>query len=159
MTFDERMARVKAWMKSDVLARFSPPRGVDPAIAAKDVAEAVNRSIAGHLGPDAFDAMLTKILAEVVKQARGRTLPTVRDFTEAARACADSKPATPGTGRIVNLYALTERKIRAGEPVSDRWLKEPGRSELLANTSLTDTDLAPYIAQVQRIEEGIEDDF
>ena len=81
MTFDERMARVKAWMKSDVLTRFSPPRGVDPAIAAKDVAEAVNRSIAGHLGPDAFDAMLSS-----------RTYRKGLGIDEAIRRLRDSSP-------------------------------------------------------------------
>ena len=144
MTYEQRIAVIRDWFKSEIAPRFSMPKDVDARIAASDTIEAVNANIA------AKHQDLTPILASALKQltasARSRTLPTVKEFREAALTASKShtEAATGTISTSSSTYQVVARKVRAGEAIGDQWLRNTMRKELLENTDLTDEDLRPY---------------
>lgn len=147
MDYDTRMIAVKQWLKDDILPRFTAPTNVDKATAAHDVAEAVNANIQRLENIDQFRLYLKDIGKHVTQNARSRTLPVPKDFIEACRVVTKSKAITSGTtvGAKVCPYEITEKRVRAGEPIGSTWLSELGLLDLLARTNLTMEDMQPYI--------------
>lgn len=144
MTYEQRIAVIRDWFKAEIAPRFSMPKDVDARIAASDTIEAVNANIAAR------HQDLTPILASALKQltasARSRTLPTVKEFREAALTASKSytEAATGTISTSNNTYQVVAKKVRAGEAIGDQWLRNTMRKELLENTDLTDEDLKPY---------------
>jgi len=145
-----RIEWLKSWMVSDVLKRFTPPRDVDPSIAAKDAVELINSNLPSVETREQFEAYLPKILSHMQRNARGRTLPVPKDILEAVHAAVrdsaprESKPSeTPGVSVHTHINA---RRIKNGEAVAEYWLSERGMAELLEHTDLTEEDFKKYLA-------------
>ena len=45
MNYDERMAYLKDWFKSDIITRFAMPRDLEPKMVAMDVIDTINANI------------------------------------------------------------------------------------------------------------------
>ena len=45
MNYDQRIAIIKSWFKSDITTRFNMPRDLEPVVVALDAVEAVNSHI------------------------------------------------------------------------------------------------------------------
>lgn len=144
MNYEQRIAIVRQWFKNDIAPRFSMPKDVDPKIAANDTIEAVNNSIAAH--HQDITPVLNTTLKNISSIARSRTLPTIKDFREAASNASQSHGVALSAGISASLdsYQLTAKKVRAGEPIGDQWLRHELRKQLLENTTLTEDDLKPY---------------
>jgi hypothetical protein len=148
MTYDQRIARIKEWFKSEVLTRFTPPNGVDPKAAAMDVIESVNANIPNSVDGAQLDNFLASITKEIVRASRSRTIPMPKDFIQAAKNISERRgdgPELPtSTPDDLDPVKLTERRIRRGDAIGDQWLRGSLRLQLLEQTSITEKDLEPY---------------
>lgn len=146
MNYDQRMAIISNWFKSDIIPRFNMPRDVDPKVSATDVMEAVNANISSHATAERIGDLLASITREIARSAKSRTLPTVKEFVDAARALTQShKTATHSAdyspNRIDPLQVAIKR-VRSGSPLCESWLKGSRRMELLRHVS--EDDLRKY---------------
>lgn len=148
MTYDERLVLIKEWFVRDIASRFSTPNGIDPKIAASDTIEAVNSYIPASVTHETMGQLLASITRELARSARSRTLPTVRDFiaatSDAAQKRTDARTITTRTETIPPYLRITVARIRAGDAISDTWLRGSMREELLSMTDITEKDLEPY---------------
>lgn len=148
MTYEERIVIIKEWFVRDIATRFSTPSGIDPKIAASDTIEAVNSYIPTSVTPEAMGQLLASITKELARSARSRTLPTVRDFISAASDASQKRTAaltvTSEPETMSPYLRVTVARIRAGEAISDTWLRGTMRAELLSTTDITEKDLEPY---------------
>ncbi len=158
VNYDQRMALVKEWIKSEMLTRFTPPSGIDTKTALSDVAETVNASL-----PDSkhFEYYLENLTKFIVRQSRTRTLPPARDFQIAcenvAKSLSVSHSAPTQQADTSTYLRVTVARVRSGQAISDFWLKHHAMEELLTKTDLTLVELQPYIdahARQQRSTEG-----
>jgi len=151
VTYEQRIALAKAWMKEEISPRFALPKGMNSTILIEDILEAVNSRLPNGLDPTAYRAALTRVRKVVVEKARGRTLPPVYDFANAAAdagrgARGGPAPSTAGpqeTNEERNLR-LVAQAIKERRPIGDTWLRHERRKELLDHTDVTEEDLAPY---------------
>jgi len=150
--YDERIARVKSWFTKEITTRFSMPNGIDPNVAATDIIEGINAALPSTLTNEQLDYLLSKSATELARRSRSRTLPPVKDFLTStgvvlkkyAESAGESHPQASTSSRKPTYLSITEARVRAGEPISVRWLTGEGRDELLSNTDLTDADLSKY---------------
>ena len=147
MDYDTRMSAVKNWLRDDILPRFTAPSNVDKAVAANDVAQAVNANVPRLQNIELFKSYLNDIAKHVTQAARSRTLPVPKDFIEACREVTKRRAVNQGvtTNKKVDTYSITEKRVRAKEAISSSWLTEIGLQDLMSNTSLTLEDMQPYI--------------
>ena len=139
MNYDQRMAIISNWFKADIVPRFNMPRDVDARISATDVMEAVNSNIPSPTTPERMGNLLASITKEVARSAKSRTLPTIKEFVEAARISAQSgqtasHSANSDSWRIDPLE-ITVKRVRAGEAICQSWLSGIRRTELLKHVS------------------------
>ena len=145
MNYEQRMSLIKAWFKSDIVPRFNMPRDLDPKTVASDIIEAINRNI-DKTNEAHFKYILEEITKHVVKNAKTRALPTVREFLDGIR----NSPESHGERRehasksSDYSYHLTAKRIRSGEPISDIFLRNSMRKKLKKITGITDKELEPY---------------
>ena len=105
MTYEERIEVIKAWFLSDIAPRFTNPSGVDPKITAKDTIEGVNSAIPSKLTPEMLSFILNKTTSEIVRTAKTRTLPIVRDFTTIVTIATAIYSEAAGMGATAQLTA------------------------------------------------------
>lgn len=158
MNYEERIDKIKAWFLADITTRFSTPSGVDPKITAKDTIEGVNSALPSKLTPEKLTFILNKTTSEIVRTAKTRTLPIVRDFASAVTAAAKIYSEANGEAAIepsrthkVSLGThITAARIRAGEAISESYLRGTLKEELLNGTDITEKDLATYYKAVEQ---------
>lgn len=146
MNYDQRIASITNWFRSEITIRFNMPRDVDPKIAAMDVIEAINSNLPSPLTEERIGTLLASITREVSRSAKSRTLPTAKEFVDAVKALTQSgqiapRSSTEGAWRIDPLQIALKR-IRAGEPLCESWLKGSKREQLLRHINVG--DLEPY---------------
>ena len=139
MNYDQRMAIISNWFKADIVPRFNMPRDVDARISATDVMEAVNSNIPSPTTPERMGNLLASITKEVARSAKSRTLPTIKEFVEAARISAQSvqtasHSANSDSWRIDPLE-ITVKRVREGQAICQSWLSGIRRTELLKHVS------------------------
>ena len=148
MTYEQRMAELKIWFSKEIATRFTMPTGIDPKLSITDTLEAVNNNLPLNITQAQMHHLVASIAKEVVQSARTRTLPQPKDFIVAAANASRSYRAEP-TGAITTFddsgqLRRIERLIRDRKAVPESWLKGERRKELLAETSVTLSDLAAY---------------
>lgn len=139
MNYDQRMAIISNWFKTDIVPRFNMPRDVDARISATDVMEAVNSNIPSPTTPERMGNLLASITKEVARSAKSRTLPTIKEFVEAARISAQSgqtaSHSVSSEGWRIDPLEITVKRVRAGEAICQSWLSGIRRTELLKHVS------------------------
>ena len=78
MNYDERIAFLKDWFKTDILTRFNMPKDLDPKVMAMDLIEAINRNIPNNINQELMSHLSASIAKEVAQSVRSRTLPCKR---------------------------------------------------------------------------------
>jgi hypothetical protein len=146
MDYNQRITLITNWFKSDMSVRFNMPRDIDAKIAALDVIEAINSNMPSHLDREQIGNFLASITKEVSRSAKSRTLPTAKEFVDAARISAHtpkisthSAPKESGDNEPLRIAVA---RIRAGEPVSDGWLFGDRRKQILKH--VTERELERY---------------
>jgi hypothetical protein len=147
MNYEMRMEMVRGWLKKEMLPRFSAPSSVDKGVALQDVAEAVNANLPRVDSGERFTHYLTGVAKHVVQHARGRTLPTPKDFIDACREVTKAKAVGVSFKQATKFcpYKITEQRVKAGEAISSTWLTDRMLDDLIANTNLTMEDMMPYV--------------
>lgn len=155
MNFDIRIQIVRQWLKDDILPRFSAPSNVDKATAVNDVVDTVNSNLPSVQNKDQFKSYLESVRKNVVRNSRGRTLPVPKDFVDACREAAKVKTSEGAINQAwrINPYQITEKRIRNGEAIASTWLSDRAICDLIANTTLTTSELQPYIDAHKQNEE------
>ena len=152
MNYDQRIAIIKSWFKSDITTRFNMPRDLEPVVVALDAVEAVNSHIFSGCNEQQLSQVVAFITKDLVQTAKSRTLPTVKEFSDAASRASERMRATlsamnprprGNTPASPNLL-ITEARIKRGDVISDLYLRGTMREELLKYTSITAEDLIPY---------------
>lgn len=146
MNYDQRISQITNWFRSDITIRFNMPRDVDAKVAAIDVIEAINANLPAALTKERIESLLALILKEASQSAKSRTLPTVKEFVDAVKALTQSgQIASHSASRSqwdADPLQIALKRIRAGEPVCDSWLKGIKREQLLRHVN--NGDLEPY---------------
>ena len=139
MNYDQRMAIISNWFKADIVPRFNMPRDVDARISASDVMEAVNSNIPSPTTPERMGNLLASITKEVARSAKSRTLPTIKEFVDAARISAQSHQTASHSANSdswrIDPLEITVKRVRAGEAICQSWLSGIRRTELLKHVS------------------------
>lgn len=139
MNYDQRMAIISNWFKADIIPRFNMPRDVDARISATDVMEAVNSNIPSPTTPERMGNLLASITKEVARSAKSRTLPTIKEFIDAARISSQSgqtaSHSANSDGWRIDPLEITVKRVRAGEAICQSWLSGIRRTELLKHVS------------------------
>jgi hypothetical protein len=152
MNYDQRISQIKHWFKEDIAKRFNMPRDLDPLVVATDAVEAVNSHIHSQFNEQQMSQVVAFITKDLVQSAKSRTLPTVREFGEAAMRASERvraslsamNPSPRGTTPADPTLLITEARIKRGESIPDTYLRGTMRELLLEKTSITAKDLVPY---------------
>ena len=146
MNYDQRMSFLKQWFKTDIVSRFNMPRDLDPTIVAMDVIEAINRNLPNPITQERMSQLVASIAKEVTQSAKTRTLPSVKEFTDAIKIAlrGDTSRATAPDHRVADPYATNAKRIAQGSAVSDMYLRDPHRKKLIKEYGLTEKDFEPY---------------
>jgi hypothetical protein len=148
MNYDERIAHIKQWFKDDMLARFTPPTGVDPKIVATDTIEAINSNLPNKLSSETLGNLLSSMTKEIARTARSRTLPIVKDFITAAhnasQALREGPQSTNSNPFHIDPLKRQEARIKRREPIPEAYLYGNLRAQLLAHTTVTEAELDRY---------------
>lgn len=148
MTYEQRIALVGQWFKTEIAPRFSMPNGLDPRIVINDVIEGINAHIPSNLDRERIGNLLASITKEIARSAKSRTLPTAKDFIDATRAASQAystpSPTHPTRTTSIDPLRLAAARIRAKETVGEGYLKGARREALMKEHGITETDLAPY---------------
>ena len=152
MTYEQRINLIKEWFKADIISRFNMPRDLDHTLVAMDVIEAVNSNIPNQATPERVRSLVALIAKEVTQTARTRTLPSVKEFVDAARNVAQSGGAARSAPTTTSLdrYHLNAQRILSGMPVCDSYLHGDARKKLIEEYNITEENLAPYDSYVAR---------
>jgi hypothetical protein len=149
ITYDMRIAAVRQWLKEEIFTRFTAPQGADPKLLANDTVELVNKSLPNCTTMEQFKKLLDLTRDHMQVTARSRTLPVPKDIKEACRLALGSgrlAPVEDGQGAWrPDTYALVEKAVRNGNPISDHHLSDVGLERLFKHTTLTREELEPYI--------------
>ena len=152
MNYEQRIAAIKAWFKSDITSRFNMPRDLEPIVVALDAVEAVNSRIFSTCNEQQLNQVVAIITKDLVQTAKSRTLPTVKEFADASSRASERVRAALGGDnsppRVVApadiSMAITEARIKRGDPIASSYLRGIMREALLQSTSITADDLIPY---------------
>ena len=149
MNYNQRIAYLKNWFGTDILSRFNMPRDLDHKIIAMDTIDAVNGNLPGNIDKERMGQLVALMTKELSQSATSRTLPSIKAFIDAARSAMKRQGAArtgPSRSEVsIDTLKITEARIRAGESISDTFLRGTMRASLIANTSITDEDLEPYV--------------
>ena len=146
LNYDQRISLLKDWFGKEILTRFNMPRDLDPKIVAMDIIEAVNRNIPNNTDAQRMQHLVALTAKEVVQSATTRTVPSVKEFTNAIRKVSQShgERHTAPVGTSFDPYHLAAKRIRSGEAVSDMYLGGVHREKLINDFGITEADLHPY---------------
>lgn len=148
MNYDERMAIIRRWFNQTIQPRFSVPPGADPQMVVDDTCEAVNANIESMTTEADMLIILEHVRANIVRTAKSRTVPVVKEFVErtqnAHKSLSESRGATTWTRARVDTDAINARRIRAGEEVSEFCLRGEMKAKLMREQGLTERDFAKY---------------
>jgi len=146
LNYDQRISLLKDWFAKDILTRFNMPRDLDPKIVAMDIIEAVNRNIPNQVDQQRMHHIVASTAKEVVQSATTRTVPSVKEFTNAIRKVSQShgERHTGPSKFVLDSYHLAATRIRSGDAVSDMFLSGVHREKLINDFGITDADLEPY---------------
>ena len=70
MNYDERMAYLKDWFKSDIITRFAMPRDLEPKMVAMDVIDTINANIPSGVDKQRMALFTATITKEATRNAR-----------------------------------------------------------------------------------------
>lgn len=145
MNYDERILFLKEWFKSDIITRFNMPRDLDPKIVATDIIEAVNRNIPNQINRERMGSIVASIAKDVTQSARTRTLPSVKEFIDAARSVQQSAGDSHSVGsrEFLDPIHINAHRVRSGEAVSEYYITGRGRQMLIAY-GVSESDLDKY---------------
>ena len=147
MTFEQRIAAVKAWVKAEILPRFNPPSNLNSAMVLNDIVGSVNKHLPSKITAEEMPVILGHVQDNLIQIATSRTLPPVRVFLEATRSIPLSRSQdhteAKGGGVVSTYLKLAIKRIRNSEPVSDHFITGAGRAKLYDH-GITDDHLAPY---------------
>lgn len=145
MNYDQRILFLKEWFKSDIITRFNMPRDLDPKIIATDIIEAVNRNIPNQITKERMGSIVALIAKDVTQSARTRTLPSVKEFIDAARNVQQSagERRSVGSNDFLDPLRINADRVRSGESVSNYYIIGRGRQRLL-DYGLTEADFEKY---------------
>ncbi len=148
MNYDQRISYLKNWLRNDILSRFNMPRDLDQKIIAMDTIEAVNNNIPSNIDSERLSQLVASITKELAQSATSRTLPSIKLFIDATRSASkklgEGRTAAARSPEGLDTLKITEARIRAGESISDTFLRGTMREMLIAKTSITDADLEAY---------------
>ena len=146
MNYDERMAYLKDWFKSDIITRFAMPRDLEPKMVAMDVIDTINANIPSGVNEQRMALFTATITKEATRNARTRVLPTAKEFLEATKTATRSgvEARTAPSTYISDPFALTAKTVLSGGAISDTYLSGSFRDKLINEYGITDADLAPY---------------
>jgi hypothetical protein len=146
MDYNQRISHISNWFKSDIIIRFNMPRDVDAKVSAMDVIEAINANLPSPLSAEQIGNLLASITKEVSRSAKSRTLPTIKEFIDAARASTQSRQtashSADSTSWRIDPLQIAIKRVTAGEAICESWLREPRRTEILKN--VTEDQLRKY---------------
>jgi hypothetical protein len=147
MTYDQRIAYLSNWFRAELAPRFNLPRDVDPKIAVSDLIEAINSLLPNQLTPEQIGNLLSSTTKEVARSAKSRTLPPIKDFTDALRGVLQARtvplPTHPSQAHVFDPLRLAIKRIQEGLPVGEHWLKGPMRQQL-KSAGITEDQMRPY---------------
>ena len=131
---------LRAWEIPEALATDQ-----DRVLRIGQTVEAVNGRISAAYGQEGFANHAEKILKYVREHHRFRSWPSIADFATAAEKCAERDPEV-----VVTVEALSEderaaRRIMAGQPVADTYVRGTGAARLIETGAITAADLRPYM--------------
>ena len=146
MNYDQRISFLKEWFKSDIITRFNMPRDLDPKVVAMDIIETVNRNIHSSADQQRMSHLVASITKEVAQSAKTRTLPTAKEFVDACSIASKAyrEPAVGTSKPDDDLLTITAKRVRAGEAISEFYLRGTMRLELQGKHGITDEQLKPY---------------
>lgn len=146
MDYNQRISHISNWFKSDIIIRFNMPRDVDAKVSAMDVIEAINANLPSPLSAEQVGNLLASITKEVSRSAKSRTLPTIKEFIDAARASSQSRQTAThnadSTSWRIDPLQIAVKRVRAGESLCESWLRGPKRKQLLEH--VTEDQLRKY---------------
>jgi len=83
--------------------------------------------------------LLASITKEVARSAKSRTLPTIKEFVDAARVSAQSgqtaSHSANSDGWRIDPLEITVKRVREGQAICQSWLSGIRRTELLKHVS------------------------
>jgi len=139
MDYNQRISHISNWFKSDIIIRFNMPRDVDPKVSAMDVIEAINANLPSPLSAEQIGNLLASITKEVSRSAKSRTLPTIKEFIDAARTSTQGRQtasySADSTSWRIDPLQIAIKRVRAGESICESWLREPRRTEILKHVT------------------------
>jgi len=146
MNFDQRIAIITNWFKSDIATRFNAPVGVDPKIMASDCIEITNNSIPSGVTPERLRYILDETKKTLVRNAKTRTIPIAKDFSIAAQEVSKrmSPDEKPTQSEPLDELTINARRIKARQPVSESYLRGNLLQELLNRKLVDEIDIAAY---------------
>lgn len=158
MTFEQRIAAVKEWVKAEILPRFNPPNNLNSAMILNDIVGSVNKHLPSKITKEEMPIILSHVQSNLIQIATSRTLPPVRVFLEATRniphTSTESRTEAKSGGGISTYLKLAIKRIRNREPVSDHFITGVGRNSLYEH-GITDDHLAPYDEAIKRTQEEV----
>jgi len=148
MNYDERIAVIRAWIKEEILTRFTPPTGVSPGVAIEDVIKSINMKIRSKINPEDMDILLSKITEDILSKSKTRSLPAPAIFQQSATAVAE-RLYEGRTRQVEEVHTPTylsvaAKRIRLGEPVTEFYETGSGAEELIDLSLITREDLSKY---------------
>jgi hypothetical protein len=146
MNYEQRVNQITKWFKTEVAIRYNMPRDIDPKVAAMDVIESINATVAGGVDAERMGYLLASTAKEVSRSAHSRTLPTVKMFVDAARNASKTLGAvhTAPPQQFIDPIQLNAKRVLSGDHVPADYLTGLSRQRLLDETSVTEADLEPY---------------
>lgn len=146
MDYSQRISHISNWFKSDIIIRFNMPRDVDAKVSAMDVIEAINANLPSPLSAEQIGNLLASITKEVSRSAKSRTLPTIKEFIDAARASSQSRQiathSADSTSWRIDPLQIAVKRVTAGESLCESWLHGAKRKQLLEH--VTEDQLQKY---------------
>ena len=90
--------------------------------------------------------LVASITKEVAQSAKTRTLPTSKEFVDACSIASQAyrEPAVGTSKPDGDLLTITAKRVRAGEAISEFYLRGTMRIELQSKHGITDEQLEPY---------------
>ena len=151
MNYTERTNTIGRWVQG-LLKRYEPPSKMDDDSLREEltfIVKDVNANIASHVKPEQLNSLLERVESKIRANHGARTWPTVKTFIDCTKKSATDVPVDPTEIYEIDTYKIMEKRIRNGEPISESYLKNGiMRSNLLANTNITNQDLKKYEVDV-----------
>mgnify|MGYP000191401502 CR=1 FL=1 len=150
MNYDERTREIATWLHG-FLHRYKPPPEYDIATQKQTLdlfVNDINSRIRSPIKLDQIKSILNKIDSKIRSKQSSRIWPSNKMFIDATVEASNDLAATTTLDvprATLDTYAITERRIKNGEPISDIYIKNSiMRQKILDNTNITTEDLKNY---------------